>query len=99
MVVAHSLNTAMVFHHTYWMASSESAGGESKSNEALVKALAELYQSSLATAESKATVMDGASVWRTEANALELRVIVGGVSKRVDDPTICEQFDRWLATP
>ena len=86
----------MVFRHTYWMAASETAAGELRDNEHVVRELENLYRSKQGGVEAKSTVMDGASVWLTEARELELRCVVGGVSTRVTEEAITKQFSQWM---
>jgi hypothetical protein len=50
------------------------------------------------SAKSRHTVMDGASVWCTEDQRVELRVITAGVSRRPTDPAVYETFQQWMVT-
>lgn len=86
----------MVFRHTYWMAASETAAGELKDNEHLVRELENLYRLKQAGMDAKSTVMDGASVWLTEARDIQLRCVVGGVSTVVTEVAIVKQFEPWM---
>ena len=88
----------MVFRHTYWMASSGAAAGELKDNEDVVRELESLYRLKQVGGEAKSSVMDGASVWLTEGRDVELRCVVGGVSTRVAEVEITEQFSKWMLT-
>lgn len=56
--------------------------GFAKDNGELAAALEALYQASRGDVE--ATTMDGASVWLDAAGGVQLRVIVGGVSRAID---------------
>ncbi|MBL8682935.1 MAG: hypothetical protein JNK05_27460 [Myxococcales bacterium] len=67
--------------------------GFAKDNGELYAALEALYQSSRGDAEP--TAMDGASVWLDANGAVQLRVIVGGVSRAVDGSGDA-RWSEWL---
>jgi hypothetical protein len=68
--------------------------GFAKDNGALAAALEKLYLSSHSDAD--VTSMDGASAWLDAAGGVQLRVIVGGVSRPVE-ATEDAPWREWLS--
>jgi hypothetical protein len=75
----------MVRSHTYFLARRPKGSctfGALKDNEAIAKALEELYEQN--KGEADMAIVDGSSLWIDAAGAVQSRVIAGGVARAIE---------------
>ncbi|MDP3276031.1 MAG: hypothetical protein Q8Q09_12595 [Deltaproteobacteria bacterium] len=80
----------MATNHTYYLVAKHRMAGKFAGDTELASALRGLYERLLQ--ETEATSVDGCSVWRDDADTVQIRAIVGGVSQTIDSDNVRAAF-------